>query len=156
MKDCRIWFWLFFCICLGVGSIQIYNEPPSGNEIVSWHEFLALAKADQFDGDIVTMEDSMVTAIIVNDTADASPSRSPIVNDIMEALDNSESERNLVYFKFSGQGQQYYIKELAAAGIDHQEGTGPLGKFLISWTPFLLIVLVFLIAYRYARKYVPE
>ena len=115
MKPCRILFWLFFCFCLVVGSIQTHNSS-NGIEIASWHEFLTLAKADQFDGDIVTMEDSMVTAIIINDEADTSPSSSPIVNDIMEALDNSESERNLVYFEFSGQDQQYYIKELAAAG----------------------------------------
>jgi len=117
------------------------NGTGGGQEITSWNDFLNRAMAGQFEDNRVTLEESRVIATI----ADSSTTPAGSI-DIPSGT--------LVYFPYGVQSQEWYLKQLNEANIDHATdiGSGLFMQLLIGWAPMLLILfLIFFFISRSAR-----
>jgi cell division protease FtsH len=135
-----IFSWMLICFVL----IMLYgmiSGTGGGQEITSWNDFLNRAKAGQFEDNRVTVEEARVVAIIADSTDTPAGSI-----DIPAGTS--------VYFPYGVQSQEWYLKQLSEAKIDHSTdiGSGLLMQLLIGWAPMIIILcLIFYFISRSAR-----
>ena len=132
--------WMLICFVL----IMLYgmiNGGGGGQEITSWNDFLNRAISGQFENNRVVVEESRVVAII----ADSKDTPAGSID-----IPSGTS----VFFPYGGQSQEWYLKQLSEAKIDHSTdiGSGILMQLLVGWAPMLiLLILIFYFISRSAR-----
>ena len=132
--------WMLICFVL----IMLYgmiNSGGGGQEITSWNDFLNRAISGQFENNRVVVEESRVVAII----ADSKDTPAGSID-----IPSGTS----VFFPYGGQSQEWYLKQLSEAKIDHSTdiGSGILMQLLVGWAPMLiLLILIFYFISRSAR-----
>jgi cell division protease FtsH len=117
------------------------NGGGGGQEITSWNDFLNRAISGQFENNRVVVEESRVVAII----ADSKDTPAGSID-----IPSGTS----VFFPYGGQSQEWYLKQLSEAKIDHSTdiGSGILMQLLVGWAPMLiLLILIFYFISRSAR-----
>jgi len=124
--------WMLICFVL----IMLYgmmNGGGSGQEITSWNDFLNRAKTGQFENNQVTLEDVRMVAVI----ADSKDFPAGSI-DIPVGTE--------VYFPYGGISQEWYLKKLEEAKIDHSTdiGSSIWMQMLIGWAPMLFILFLIL------------
>jgi cell division protease FtsH len=132
--------WMLICFVLIMlwGAI---NGSGGGEELTSWNDFITRASSKQFEGDMVTIENTRIVATIANNNTTATGSI-----DIPAGTE--------VYFPIAAGADDWYKDELKEAGIDfaNKKDTGLFMTFLLSWGPMIFILfLIFFFISRSAR-----
>ena len=96
------WMLIVFVLIMLWGAI---NGTGSGKELTSWNDFITRAKAHQFEGDKVTIENTRILAVI------GESDKTPVGSiDIPAGTE--------VYFPIASGADDWYKDELKEAGID--------------------------------------
>lgn len=136
-------YWIYGLIIMMLVALYLANDTTTTKEI-GWTEFQKLAKENVFDEMLVYNRKNVVEATVKS-------------NEIYRVFPDGSTQGNLnpkVYIKIPSADKfsDFYDKAVADNGIDTQvrfeEGDDTLWSFLLSFGPFILLILVWMYLMR--------